>query len=151
MFLLVLIFPFVFAGISNAQESGKEPPKEEIVTETKDVTGRVSGMSHNFIAITYGQSQDGQAALEMAFNLDSKIRVGHKNSLKEIKMDDMVQVTYDEITTTKADGSKSFRRVARVVTFLRPAQKQVEPSDAGGVLQSQGQEAASPLTIKGTK
>lgn len=115
-------------GENLAQQQQQE--KEEIAR--KSVAGEVSGLAPNFIAVLYGQSQESQAALEMAFDLDKDVKIEHRKSLKEINMGDTVEVAYLEITKTREDGRKISRRVAKVITFVRASEKQPETN----VLQS---------------
>lgn len=124
--------------------------EEKTVTVTKDIEGKVSGISANFIAVVYGENKE--ASLEMAFDLNKNVKVGHKKSLSEIGMGDTVKVDYDEITKTRDDGKKISRRVARMVTFLRKAEKIPEIAEPEAALDSQETgEEISPLPIKGIR
>ena len=156
VFILISVMLF---GIQNnicAQETAKLQQTKQAKQETaaKDITGTVGGISPNFIAVTLGRGAQGQAALEMAFNLNKTVKIEHKNSIKDIKLGDTVQVAYDEITTTREDGSKSIRRVAKSVIFLRQAENKPETGQANqlnGVLESRSDQDSLPLNIKGPK
>ncbi|MFA5146886.1 MAG: hypothetical protein WC515_05920 [Candidatus Omnitrophota bacterium] len=101
-------------------------PREEVAT--RSVVGIVSGVSPSFIAIEYGIDQAGPS-LELAFNIDKSVKVENKRSIKEIAMGDTVEVTYGEITRIAPDGKKlGSKRVAKKVTFMRPAAKPSESS-----------------------
>jgi hypothetical protein len=154
IWLAIFLF-FGMAAFGFAEET-KEVKKEKEEVVKKEVMGEVSGISPNFIAIVYGQNQEKQSSLEMAFDLNKDVVVTHKKSLSEIGMGDTVKVDYDQITKTKDDGTKISRRLARMVTFLRKAAKKPEltesasPADSGEVAPEPDEESL-PLPIKGIK
>jgi hypothetical protein len=130
-----------------AQEA-KQAPKREVVPKT--VTGVVSGISYNFIAVMYGHDAKGEVAREMAFNVDKNVRIEHKPGIKDIKAGDTVTVAYDEITVTAPDGSKAVQRITKAIAFLRQGQNR--PEDVkNDTLASAGESADMSLSIKGIK
>lgn len=139
MILAVCGFITLNIGYAKAEEN-----KKEVVEKT--ITGVVSGISYNFIAVMYGQDEKGETSLEMAFKVDKGVAIEHKSSLKEIKFGDTVSVTYEETTETSADGTKSSQRIAKAITFLRPAQNQ-----PGGAENVSLESSQTPLAIKGVK
>jgi len=134
-------------NITLAQETA-EAPKTETVSKT--VTGIVSGISYNFIAVMFGQDEKGEVAQEMAFNVDKSVKIEHKSDIGSIKAGDTVSVAYEETTQTSKDGVKTSKRMAKAITFLRPAQVKPEGAENGS-LESSGNSADMPLPIKGMK
>lgn len=106
-------------------------PHEE--TASKSVSGIVSGVSANFIAVEYGTAEKGGgAALEMAFNIGKSVAIENKKSIKDIVLGDTVEVNYNEITKFDGEGKKiGVRREAKKVAFLRPAPKTAESAVLG--------------------
>lgn len=136
---------------SKEASTNKETTEEKIVTVAKEIEGKVSGISANFIAIAYGESKE--ASLEMAFDLNKDVKVNHKKSLSEIGMGDTVKVDYDEVTRTRDDGKKISKRVAKIISFLRKAEKipeAIEPEVSPDPGEQSGGEALS-LPIKGAR
>jgi len=143
-------------GLAAAALAQTQPVKaeEKTVTEAKEVEGVVSGISGSFIAIVYGENKE--ASLEMAFDLNKNVKVGHKKSLSEIGMGDTVKIDYDQITKTRDDGKKISWRVARMVSFLRKADKKPELTESAsdvdnGEVAPEPEEESLPLPIKGIR
>ena len=111
-----------------AQENTAEP-KEEVAN--KLISGQVSGISGNFIAVDCGMNPEGTGSREMVFNVDEGVQIEHKKSIKEIGVGDTVDVAYDEITKTAQDGKKTSKRVARAISFIRAAEKRPADEEAG--------------------
>lgn len=129
--ILALVFA-AFIAAAGAGYCAEDPSKVKETTVAKTVTGIATGVSPKFIAVEYGASLKDGAALEMAFNVDREVRIKNKRSLKDIGMGDTVTVDYDEITKTNLEGKVlSSRRVARSVSFIRPAPKEVESEVLG--------------------
>lgn len=101
--------------------SNMQWPKIEAVN--KKITGEVSGVSNNFIAVVYGKSDKDKASLEMAFNIGSHVNIVNKKSLKEIGIGDIVEVEYQEITRTESDGRKSSKSITQSVIFVKAGVK----------------------------
>ena len=107
-----------------------EQVKREVFT--KSISGEVSGISKNFIAVVYGQND--KESLELALQMDKSTR-GSQRKLSEIKVGDIVSVTYEEVVETKkGEQPKVIRRLAKVVEFRRAAA--VAPEE-GSALESQ--------------
>lgn len=128
------------SGVSNVQW-----PKIEAVN--KKVSGEVSGVSNNFIAVVYGRNEKAKSSLEMAFNIGSHVNVMNKKSLKEIGIGDTVEVEYQEITRTEADGKKSSKSVAQAVNFVK-AGVRIEPVIPVSVAVKAQPESPDGLKIK---
>jgi hypothetical protein len=128
------------------ETANKENPKEKVIVETKEILGEVSGISGNFLAVAYGRDPQSGAGLEMAFNIDNKVRIAHKRSIRDINFGDTVKVVYEETTTIKEDGLKISQRVAKMVSFVKAAEKKAIVEEK---LESVPVEEAIPL--KGLK
>lgn len=101
-----------------------EAPKEKIEVENKTLSGRVSGVSKNFIAVEYGMSPREESVLEMAFNIDKDVIFEGTKKIEQIVLGDIVQVKYEVTTKTIGEGleAQKFRsHVAKSVKFLKPA------------------------------
>lgn len=128
---LAIVFLLGFTAAGFAQE-GKEEIKEILTTKT--VSGEVSGVSSDFIAISYGMSKKNDASLEMALTVDKNVKVEHKDNLSQIGPGDTVSVTYEEKTQKDEKGNIRVKsRVAKKITFLKAAKKIEET----GALKSQ--------------
>ena len=93
-------------GIGYAAE--KENPNIIKEVATKKMTGEVQGISKNFIAILY--AQDEKTSYEMAFDVDKDVKIENKKDLKEIKVGNIVAVTYQE-TTEKPKDDKDGKKI----------------------------------------
>lgn len=122
--LFLIILSLLMAIPAWAQDAGTD--KVEVATKT--ITGEISGISSNFIALLCGVNPQSGAASEMAFNLDKGVQVEHKNSLKDLMLEDMVDIVYDEITVTDKEGKQSSKRQVRLISFLRRTEKPLEPA-----------------------
>jgi hypothetical protein len=142
---LFLLLSVCIAATALAQE--KTANKE---TVRKEVTGVVSGLSSNFMAVTYGGDDPSQGAYEMAFTIDKKIRVEHKNKLSDIKFGDTVTVKYDEITEELDNGRKIRTFVAQAVMFLKAASRDLTSQEAVNMPVAGGTTNDS-LPLKGVK
>jgi hypothetical protein len=170
---LFIVMSFINTGLVSAKESKVDPaaavvakPKsEDAVKETvkvtfKEATGVISSLSNNFIAVVTGVDSLTQAGTEYAFNLDKKVKIEHKQSLKDIKVGDTVKVGYEE-TVKMLDGKRLSRSTAvKAITFLKAGPKeQVIQEPAPQVEQQQEEPSASEgnepesgsLTLKGLK
>jgi hypothetical protein len=139
---MALVFSLGLGGaVAQDKNSPAGSPKEKEVVVAMEVSGTVSGLTPNFIAVIYGRNEAEKVSLEMAFSLDKDVRIAHKNSIQEIGLGDEVRITYDEVTRINAEGKIIARkRVAKEVAFVRQAQKvqetgtlvsETEPQEAG--------------------
>jgi hypothetical protein len=120
---MVSVCSCLFAQGQKQDNAGTAQPTKNV--QTKEVEGTVSGLSASFIAVVYGRSEEG-IAQEMAFTLNDKVRIAHKNSLKDIGVGDSVKVIYEETIEKKQEGSQSSKRAVKQIVFLRQAPKQIE-------------------------
>jgi len=103
-------------------EEAKNEPKEIVATKT--ITGEVSGISSNFIAIMYGVDKKNEASLEMALAVGKDVVIEHKDTLKNIGVGDTVKAVYEE--KTEKDEKENIRvksRIVKKITFLQAAKK----------------------------
>ena len=113
-----------------AKEVKVEEKVEKIEKVTKEITGEVTGISKNFIAVEYGIDLKEGAALEMAFNIGKDIKIEYKNTLSEIGQGDTVAVTYEEITTKDKEGKiKRIERLPKVIKFMKKAKPIIEETE----------------------
>lgn len=117
---LAIVLVLGFVGVACAEETNKE---EKIETVVNQVTGEVSAISKNFIAVVHGLDAKGEAALEIPFNIGKDIKIEHKRSLSEISVGDTVMVTYEDRIKQEQEETRVLSRVPKVISFLRPAQK----------------------------
>jgi hypothetical protein len=126
---LILSVLLLFTG-GAVFAAADEQVKREVFT--KSISGEVSGISKNFIAVVYGQND--KESLELALQMDKSTK-GSQRKLSEIKVGDIVSVTYEEVVETKkGEQPKVIRRLAKVVEFRRAAA--VAPEE-GSALESQ--------------
>ncbi|MFA5118420.1 MAG: hypothetical protein WC695_06165 [Candidatus Omnitrophota bacterium] len=142
---LFLLLSVCIAVPASAQE--KTGSKE---TVRKEVTGVISGLSSNFMAVTYGADDPSKGAYEMAFTIDKKIKVEHKNKLSDIKFGDTVTVKYDEITEILDNGRKKRTFVAQAVMFLKAAPRDLT-SQEEAIMPAAGAATNDSLPLKGVK
>ena len=101
---------------SNTGFAQKEPVKTS--SEMKEVQGRVSNFSREYITITYEEDREKGIENEIMLPVEDNIRVVHKKSLEEIKIGDIVNVQYEQITEEYEEGQKR-KRKAKVIKFIR--------------------------------
>ena len=124
---LALILILSIKGLGLAQETTQVAPKITTKKVMKTVTGEVSAITSNFIAVLYGSDKD--TSYEMALYLDKEVKVAHKKSLKEIVQGDTVAVSYEESAEIKeGEKPKVLAKVVKEVAFLSAAQKKPESS-----------------------
>ena len=99
----------------------------EIDIEIKHVQGEVSSITTpnnpRYIGITYKEDKESSTAYEMVLYIDKDLRLVHKRQLSEIGIGDTVDVTYHKITETTEEGRKSIKQVAKMIRFVRRADK----------------------------
>jgi len=114
---------FLFCFLEGTVAKDKEPIATSSVM--KEVQGTVSNMSGRYLTISYKQDEEKGVEYEIVLFLDETIKVKRKKSLDEINLGDLVSVQYEEITEEYTDGEKRKRR-ARIITFIKPAEKEGE-------------------------
>ena len=112
------LFSFSF---SFAEQSEIQNQKRAI----KGISGEVSAISKDFIAVVYRNDQTKGSEEEIALPIAKYATVEHKRSLSEIVPGDLVDVEFEEYTEETPQGSRS-KRVAVVVRFLKAGNKPAE-------------------------
>lgn len=90
------------------------------------ISGEVSAISKNFIAVIYSRDEAKRSENEIALPLSKDFVVEHKRNLSEINVGDLVDLEFEEYTEDTPEGPVT-TRVAVVVRFLRSAPKKIEP------------------------
>jgi hypothetical protein len=125
----------VAAAELKTKEVKAEEKEEKIATVKKEITGVVSGISNNFIAIEYKVDLKEGMAYEIALNIGKDIKIERKKNLSEISMGDVVTVTYEENLKKEKDkdsGREKIRvmsRVAKVIKFVNKAKPVIENAE----------------------
>jgi hypothetical protein len=133
MIMSLILFSGLICSVNAAEKGAEDKEEPKKITLEKTVSGDVSGISPNFIAILYGQ--DKKTSYEMALVIDKNTKVERKKSLKEIGAGDTVSVKYEETTQThkektekgkEKDITKILVRLAKVVSFVKAAPKELQ-------------------------
>lgn len=138
---IIAVLILCVSGMAAAEETkvGKSETEEKIETTVKEVSGEISGVSSNFIAILYGQ--DETASYEMAFSVGKDVKLVHKKSLSELAVGDTVTVSYEEKTKKNKEGKiMILSRVPKRISFIRAAPKALPETEESQTLQSQGEQ-----------
>lgn len=107
-----------FAQDKQGEEESKETKKAGRVV--KGISGEVSAISKDFIAIVYRRDAAKGTEEEIALPIAKDVIIEHKKSLSEIGAGDLVDVEFEEVSEETEGGLKS-RRVAKVISFIRSA------------------------------
>ena len=89
--------------------------------EKSELTGEVSAISKDFIAIVFRRDEKKGTEEEIGLPIPKNVIVEHKKSLDQIAVGDMVSIQYDEVVEQNETG-KVTKRVAKVISFVRAAQ-----------------------------
>jgi hypothetical protein len=115
---LVTILVFGLIGLVKAEE-------ERLERVSKQISGEISGISSNFIAVVYGS--DSQTSYEMALNIGKDVKLEYIKSLSEIGVGDTVKVTYDALYQIDKEGKKRLiNNEPKKISFVRKATKAPE-------------------------
>ncbi len=129
--LLLIILSLLIAIPVWAQKAGRK---------MNIVSGEVSAVSKDFIAVVYRSDKNKGSEEEIALPVALDAVVEHKQSLSQIGIGDMVDVEYEEYSEETPEGPKS-KRVAVAVRFLRAAPKpQLEPFTFGNEEEEESEE-----------
>jgi len=113
----ILVFSLAGAGLTQEKKETKK------TTVSKEVTGEVTWIGKNKIAILYQIDTEKSTEYEILLPFDEKeLKVIHKKSLEEIKSGDTVTVEYEEITEESEQGGRTDFK-ARAIKFIRSAVK----------------------------
>lgn len=130
-FLLVCAMAAGMSSAALAAEPGASVPheKEEGKVEYGEVTGTVSAVSKQGVAVEYSRTKQG--SYEMFLPIAEGIRLSRIQSLTDVKPGDTVKVGYQQ--TVKEDGKGKrvvLKTVATELTFLKPAQQLTSKEEA---------------------
>lgn len=100
----------------------------------KGVSGEVSGIAKDFIAVVYRHDEARGSEEEIALPVAKDVIVEHKKSISEIGVGDLVDVEFAEYTEETPEGPRT-KRVAQVIRFIRAAPKPTESSVLGSGLE----------------
>lgn len=125
MMLLVLIVFLTFGLIDLMRAEEVKTEEKDIERVVKVISGEVSGISSNFIAVVYGQ--DEKTSYEMALNIGKDVKLEYIKSLSEIGVGDTVKVTYDAVYKVDKEGKKRLmKNEPKKISFVRKATKAPE-------------------------
>lgn len=115
--MVILILGFARTGFMQDAEK-----KERAIKTAKGgVSGEISGISKNYISVVYEKDTENGIEYEMLLPIDKDIQLEYKKSLGEMKIGDRVSIQYEDTTTEDSEKQKTFKREAKVVTFVGPA------------------------------
>lgn len=119
--LLSILTGFIGASALWAEEARQELKKEEEgKVEYKEVTGTVSAVSKQGIAVEYSRTLEG--SFEVFLPLGDKVKLERLNSLAELKPGDTVKVRYEQILKETKEGSpRVLKTTATEVALMRRA------------------------------
>ncbi|GEM_PF-4930091 len=122
--IMCLLFSLCASGASYSQKSagaGSEASAEKAKSRIWGVSGEVSAINKNFIAVVYRKDRERHSEEEIGLTIPKDVNIQNKNSLDDIQAGDIVEVQYEELSE-KAVAGTTTKRVARVIRFVRAAQ-----------------------------
>ncbi len=123
---IALVSVLVMDGLVFAQ--GEKEEKKIIKRTSSEVSGEVGAVGKNSISIIYARDVNKSTEYEMLIPIDVNTVLVHKKSLSELKIGDKIEIQFEDATSEDA-GREKLERVARVITFVRPAVNKPEPSE----------------------
>lgn len=111
----------------NAEISEKE--KEDVVIVSKQVSGTVSRIDGQSINVIYAVKEDAEYEIMIPYSKDLELR-GYR-SLKDIKAQDTVSLTYDEITKSKGKPEERREMALKEIGLIKNAVDGVLSSTGG--------------------
>lgn len=112
--LVMIIFTLAVNEILLAQGKGKG--------KRNGLTGEVSAISKDFIAIVYNRNLEKGSEEEIALPIAKNVIIEHKKSLDQIAVGDTVYVEFDEVSEQTDNGERT-KRIAGAISFVRAAPK----------------------------
>jgi len=102
---------------SQVSETKSEKAGEQKKTEVlqKTVEGTVSGLGKDYIAVAYQQIEGSEYEIRIA--VDENTQIVNKKTIDEIRPQDKVSVTYEEVTT-ELEGSSETTYKAKAIHFV---------------------------------
>lgn len=86
----------------------------------KIVSGEVSGIGRDFIAVVYNRDEAKGTEEEIALPIAKDVILEHRKSLEQIAVGDLVDVQFEDVKEETKEGTKT-KRIARVITFVKAA------------------------------
>ncbi|OGX27129.1 MAG: hypothetical protein A3J51_03110 [Omnitrophica WOR_2 bacterium RIFCSPHIGHO2_02_FULL_45_21] len=116
---------FVFLAVSVfGQEDEKAVGQRTVM---KEVQGEVSWIGKGYISILYSQDVNTGEEYEILLPYDEKdIKLEHRKSIDQIAKGDIVDVHYEEETKQDDYKQEKVKLKAKVVSFVRAAEKKPE-------------------------
>lgn len=125
--------------VSEAQKQAAPQEEEEVktVVNKRQVSGILTGINYNFIAVQYGLSAD--IAREVALTMDKNTKF-NRTQYNELGQGDTVRVIYNETAQVKkGEKPRILSRVA-ILVELQAKAKKIDLEAEPAVLDSQRQE-----------
>lgn len=107
--------------IEEAKEPAKIVEKKEPIVAKKELTGQVSGLAKNFVAIIYEGDISKDGAREAAFPLERTPELERIASLDQLKEGDTITVRFEDTTTFDDSGKETTTRKIEKIIFVKPA------------------------------
>ena len=104
-------------------------------TQMKEVQGEVTWLTKNHIALVYATDEGGLSDREILLPFGKEVKLQHVQELSQIKKGDMVLVQYEEVIEEGPEG-KQENRVAKLISFVRPAVQKPSYGGEDGVMRS---------------
>ncbi|MFC1658779.1 hypothetical protein ACFL1D_05295 [Candidatus Omnitrophota bacterium] len=114
------------AEIAQAEKNGTEV---KTTSTDKSIQGEITGIGKNYIAVTYEMNEEKGTEYEILLPVDKDLQLVHKNKFSELNIGDTVRIKYEEITEEYAETNRKLRK-AKVITFVKPAEKKPENLDS---------------------
>lgn len=114
----VLVLSFCVLGFTEDKGTKKEV---KAAKAQKEVTGEVSGISKDSIAVVYKKDSVKGEEYEISFPIDKTTRLTGVNDLKKIKLGDTVAVVYEDLDETDETGQGITKRKGIGIRFVRTA------------------------------
>lgn len=106
----------------NAQKAEKNNDEERrnvIKTELKEITGQVSAISKDYIAVIYQTGKNSEN--EMGIYIEGFPKLERVKDFAQIQAGDTVTVEYDVATEKDKDDNESARHVVKKIIFVKKA------------------------------
>lgn len=141
MFLVLAGF---FLSISVIRVALADEVKKEVLT--KHMSGEVSAISSNFLALMYNVDMKAQTSYEMTFIIDKNVKLEGKNSLSEIGQGDTISIVYDETTETDSQGKqRTTECLVKRLIFVKQGLNQFQEPELKNTPEIAGQEEKEDL------
>ena len=115
---LAAVIVLGFAGTIMAEDGS-----DEVRIRPGEISGEISAISQRYISIIYSKDFDNNTEYEMLLPIDENVKFTRK-SLDKLEVGDQVSVKCDDHIKKNAEGEDvCARRVAKEISFVRPAMK----------------------------